>query len=127
MIEFEVGDQFPSNSFTMAFKGPGFSAVAQTKSLMKAKQARNPLSIRSRPSQYWDTRKEEVMGEYFSKADTNKNDKIFVSSLMSILELNDVKLDDDELLRIGELAEESGEITKENYFKFLKGLSLIHI
>ena len=46
--------------------------------------------------------------------------KIFVTQLVEILEMNNVKVDDDELIKIGKMADKGGEITRNDFFHYLK-------
>ena len=67
-----------------------------------------------------EERKEVALKEIFNRADTNKNGKISVADFISILEANDIEVDDDELTKIGELADASGEITLTRFIQHLK-------
>ena len=89
-----------------------------------ATPANNKLFF-SNPNKFFMIRKDEIMTEFFKESDRNHNGKIFATDLVDILEINKFKVDDDELIKIGRLANEGGEITKNDYFLYLKNSSYL--
>ena len=53
-----------------------------------------------------DASKEKALSDIFNKTDTNENGKILATDFVNIMEANDIKVDDEELAKIGELADE---------------------
>ena len=65
-------------------------------------------------------RKEKALGEIMDRADKSGNGRIFVSDFMEIMEENDIKVDDEEVAKIGEMANEDGDISKNDFIAFTK-------
>ena len=68
---------------------------------------------------WWELEKERVMANYFAKADLKKEDKIKSEHLLLMFEANGIKMEEEELKKIGELADSEGKISRENYWEFL--------
>ena len=66
----------------------------------------------SNPAGWWELQRERVMANDFAKADTGKTGKIH---FMQIFEANNCTLEEEDLEKISELEDDSGEIIRDNY------------
>ena len=74
--------------------------------------------------QFGEKKRERALQELLSKADKNGNGRLFVSDFMEVMEANEVQVDDEEAIKIGELADGSGEIAKNDLVVFVKNSAM---